>query len=120
MSNLYESSPNLPLGSGFITISSVAYAVEGAVNIATASRGIRRLDPNGDARDLVVRGEPATLTATLQKANVTTPYPPRGETFTQDGIEFVVMQVAKNKPQGDYHTFDLTAETPNANYTPNV
>jgi hypothetical protein len=117
MSNLYESSANLPLGSGIITIG-VPYAVEGAVNIQTASRGIRRLDPNGDAVDLIVRGEPATLTATLQRATGSTVLPARGNTFTMNGITFVVMQVALNKPQGDYHTFDLTAESPSSNYTP--
>jgi hypothetical protein len=107
----YSSVPNLPLGTGTVTINSITYIVE-SVDLPTAAvRKIVRTDSNGDPSAFMLRADFITGTMTLQRANTTVALPEPGIVFSYDhaGAEahYVTGAIKRVRGKDEFDTFEI-------------
>lgn len=102
----YSSSANQPFGSRTITVGGVSYRTQNW-NPTIATRRIRRNNTDGDQAEFQIRREPADNSVTLQLATSTTSVPVGGVTFAVDAVDYVVTDVQRNQPEGDYWTVEM-------------
>lgn len=106
----YSTTASLPFGGKVITINSVAYIARNW-KPEKKTRKIRRDDENGDQDDFMLRAEPTGQSGlTLQLALASTVVPAMGQEFTVDTLDYVVTEVGKAEPQGEFHTVDISYE----------
>jgi hypothetical protein len=112
MPNLpYSSTGSLPFGGKTVTINAVAYIARNW-KPEKKTRKIRRDDVNGDQDAFMLRVEPTSQSGlTLQLASGSTAVPTMGLEFTVDTLVYVVTEVGKAEPQGEFHVVDISYES---------
>lgn len=91
-----------------VVINGVNYIAED-LSFTGDSNVVETLDENGVPKGQAFIPQNWVLSGRLQLATISTPIPPRGSTFTAEGIEWYVTSTGKAKSQGAYQTVPFGA-----------